>query len=88
MNLDTLSTSNLFDEIAGLAREQGITSQVDWNGVCDEVLDSHEQLGELNDDQDLQLKREQLYAMWPQYELEAGEESVSAIGEDPEAPHL
>jgi hypothetical protein len=86
-NLDTLNTGDLFAEISDLAREQGVTSQEDWSELCDEVIDSHFDIGELNDDQDLEGKREGLRMMWAEYQRESGPESMNALSEDPEAPH-
>lgn len=86
-NLDTLTTAELFSEISGLAREQGISTQEDWDNLCDEVVDSHFDMAELNDDQDIQGKQEALYQMWEEYKRESGPESMNAISEDPESPH-
>ena len=86
MNLDTLSNAELFAEIADLAREQGVTSSADWNELCDEVLESHQDMAELNADQDLEGKRQNLHAMWEEYSEQSGPESANAISEDPEAP--
>ncbi len=86
MNLDTLNSGELLQEIMELARAQGVTSQDMWNGLCDEVIESHEQLGELDDDADNSTLRETLYMGWTEYELLSAEESLDAIGEDPDAP--
>lgn len=87
MNLDTLNRSDLFAEIADLAREEGISNQVEWNELCDEVVESHSDLGELNDDQNLENLREALHAGWTEYVRESGPESQSAVAEDPDFPH-
>jgi hypothetical protein len=87
MNLDTLTTAELYTEIADLARAQGIATQDMWNQLCDETLESHEDLAELNDDQDLEQKRLALHEMYEEYTNESGPESLNAISEDPEAPH-
>ena len=87
MNLDTLSNAELFTEISELAREQGVTSVSEWNELCDEVLESHQDMAELNADQDLEGKRQELHMMWEQYSELSGEESAGAIAEDPEAPN-
>jgi hypothetical protein len=87
MNLDTLNQGELFTEIAELARVEGIANQVEWNELVDEVIESHEDLGELNNDQALGQLREALKLSWAQYERDAGPESSSAIAEDPRDPH-
>ena len=87
MHLDTLSTADLYNEIAELAREQGVDNEDDWKLLCDDVVESHLDLGELNDDQDTEIIKKRLYGMWNEYQLEAGEESLAAASEDPEAPH-
>ena len=86
-NLDTLSDGELYNEIAELARAQGVSTQADWANLVEEVIESHFDLAELNDDQDLEGKRKTLTDMWNTYQSTAGEETPSQIGEDPEAPH-
>jgi hypothetical protein len=85
-NLDTLSHAELFSEISDLAREEGISDQIEWNELCDEVIESHLNLGELNDDQDLEQIRQSLHLGWSDYQQESGPESSGAISEDPEYP--
>lgn len=86
MNLDTLNRGELLQEITELAREQGVTSQETWNELCDEVLESHVGLGEMDDDQENETLKQTLYMGWKEYEFLSGEESLDAINEDPEAP--
>jgi len=86
-NLDTLNRAELFDEVAELARAQGISDQAEWNELVDEVLDSHFNIGELNDDQDIEGMREVLHLAWNEYQRESGPESSAAIAEDPREPH-
>ena len=87
MNLDTLNLGELFSEISDLAREEGISTQAEWNELVTEVLESHFNIGEVNDDQDLEGHRQALQLMWTEYQRESGPESMNAIGEDPDAPH-
>ena len=87
MNLETLSNAELFTEISELAREQGVTSQDMWDELCDEVLESHQDIAEHNADQDTEGKRGVLHAMWAEYSENSGPESAGAIAEDPEAPN-
>ena len=88
MNLDTLNRAELFEEIAELAREQGITDQAEWNELCDELVDSHADIGELSDDQDLDAVKEALHMSWNEYQRESGPESMNAIAEDPNFPSV
>ena len=84
--LDTLNLNDLYQESVELAREQGVADQTTWNELCDEVLESHADMGEMSDDQNVETFRTQLHAMWSQYNTEAGEETLAAASEDPEAP--
>jgi len=88
MNLDTLNRAELYEEIAGLARDEGITDQAEWNELCDEVVDSHSEIGELSDDQNLEGLKEALHMAWAEYQRESGPESANAIAEDPTSPHV
>jgi len=75
MKLDTLSHGELFDEISDLAKEQGVSTQEAWNELVDEVIDSHQAIGELDKDMDLMNLRTILSGMWNEYKLEAAAEA-------------
>jgi hypothetical protein len=83
-----LNRAELYEEIAGLARDEGITDQAEWNELCDEVVDSHSEIGELSDDQNLEGLKEALHMAWAEYQRESGPESANAIAEDPTSPHV
>ncbi len=87
MHLDTLNTSELFTEIAELARTEGVTGQNSWNELVNQVLEGHEDIGEMNDDQDLEGLRKDLYMKYTEYARESVPESDAAISEDPNNPH-
>ena len=87
MQLDTLDRNDLFQEISDIARENGIASKEQWNELCDEVIESHIALGELDADQDHIGVRSILKDMWEEHVRESGPESAHAIGEDPRMPH-
>ena len=86
-NLDTLNRQELMDEISEIARTKGLSNKGDWDLLVDEVIESHLDIAELNDDQDLEGMKQILKDAWEEYVREAGPESANAIGEDPEKPH-
>ncbi|HWQ99657.1 MAG TPA: hypothetical protein VN397_02295 [Candidatus Methylomirabilis sp.] len=86
-NLDTLNRGELYNEIAELARDGGVTSQDDWNELCDETIESHLDIGEMDPDQDVEGLRQALHMAWDEYRIESAPESDAAVGEDPGAPH-
>lgn len=86
-NLDTLNRGELYNEIAELARANGVNGREGWSELVDEVLDSHLDLAELDPDNDLQGLKDVLVGMYEEYERTAGPMSDRAIDEDPEAPH-
>lgn len=67
MSLTTLTIEELFAEICDLARDQGIADAEAWDGLVDEVMDSHRDLGELDDEQDTEGMKEILKMKWDQY---------------------
>jgi len=75
------------DEISEIARAKGLSNKGDWDLLVDEVIESHLDIAELNDDQDLEGMKQTLKDAWSEYVREAGPESANAIGEDPEQPH-
>ncbi|MBU0540165.1 hypothetical protein KKF59_01770 [Patescibacteria group bacterium] len=86
MNLDILSQADLFNEISDLARSQGVATQEAWEELADETVESHLLLGELDPDQNLVGLKTTLHGLWQEYSRGAGEESMEAIDEDPQAP--
>ena len=87
-NLDTLNRGELLQEISDLAREQGVTNQEDWNQLVEETVESHFDIGELNDDQDLQGTMQVLKDAWSEYVAESAPETPAQIDQDPEQAHL
>ena len=85
--LDTLNINDLYKEIADLAREQGVESDEMWNELVEQVVQSHLELGELDEDQEINAFREKLEGMWEEYKRNSGPESMHAIDEDPRKPH-
>lgn len=86
MNLEPLAQGQLFDELCDLARRQGVQNKDLWNQLVDETIESHQNIGEFDPDQDIEGLREAMYSRWETYTDTAGEESEKAINEDPKAP--
>lgn len=84
-NLDTLDRNDLLKELFDLAREQGVADKMVWDDLADEVIDSHVSLAELDPDQDLLGLQTLLKNSWDEYRRTSGEETPTAIDEDPEA---
>ncbi|HLD34226.1 MAG: hypothetical protein UY44_C0009G0005 [Candidatus Kaiserbacteria bacterium GW2011_GWA2_49_19] len=86
MALTTLTAGELYDEIADLARDQGVSDKERWLELVEEVMDSHLSLGEMDLDDDTEGMKEILSGRWVSYKKELaeeqGEESAAAILED------
>jgi hypothetical protein len=87
MEIESLTPEDLYNEIADLARTQGVSTRGDWNDLVDEVVESHLTLGELDPDQEIEGCKDGLYLRWETYKHLAGEETPDAVSEDPDFPH-
>lgn len=85
--LDTLNDNDLFNEVCEVARAQGINDFSGWKDIVEEVVEGHLDWAELDPDQNLNAKKEELSNRWEEYKRISGEESASAITEDPRSPH-
>lgn len=64
------NSETLFLEIVSRGREQGITTQPQYDDLVEEVIEEHRSLGEIHDDEDTEDMEEQLRDMWTRYEEE------------------
>jgi len=87
MNIEPLTSEDIYNEIADLARDQGIANQEDWDNLVNETVESHLTLGELNPDQGIEGMKDDLSLRWKTYKHLAGQETPDAISEDPDFPH-
>lgn len=62
-NMDTF-----FDEICTRGREQGITTQTQFDDLVEEVIEEHRSIGEIHDDEETEDMEEQLRGKWAQYQ--------------------
>lgn len=84
MALTTLTADELYDEIADLARDQGVSDKERWDELAEEVLESHLSLGEIDLDEDTEGIKEIISGRWVSYKKELAEEQ----GEEAEAELL
>jgi hypothetical protein len=67
MELTSLTTEEILQEIHDLAQYQGIATRAAWDELVDEVIDAHLDLAEFNKDEDLEELKETLKAGWSEY---------------------
>ncbi len=84
MALTTLTIDELYQEVADLARDQGVADKETWHDLVEEVVEGHADLGELDDEQDTEGMKEVLRNKWEEYKEEAGEESEEGVEDEDE----
>jgi len=84
MPLTSLTAAELFEEIADLAREQGVADQETWDGMVEEIIEDHLALGEIDLDEDVEGIRKTLRLKWATYKDEESVEAVGGIKEEGE----
>lgn len=88
MALTTLTRKDLYEEIADLARDQGVADQATWDELVDEVVEGHLSLGELDLDQDIEGMKESLSMGWDEYKVENEVEDSGVVEDEVEtAPY-
>ena len=75
----TLAVDDIYNEMADLARDQGIATQETWNDLVSEVVDGHSDLGEIDAEEDTEGMKRELRAMWGEYKAESGVEAVEIL---------
>ncbi len=63
-NSNNISQQTLFDEVLRRAHEEGITSQVEYDALIDELLQEKESRGEMGPDEDSEQLRADLVMHW------------------------
>jgi len=82
-----LTVDDIYNEVADLARDQGVSTQEIWNDLVDEVIDGHSDLGEIDDEEDTDGMKRDVRAMWGEYKLENGtDDSIVEDVEDFDRP--
>ncbi len=75
MPLTTLTIDELYNEIADLARDQGIKSKTGWSELAETTIEAHMEMGEIDLDEDADGMKEDLKGRWTEFKLTAnGEE--------------
>lgn len=61
------TVEDLYVETAGMAREQGITTQEGWNDIVEAVIEDHREFEEVHDDDETEFIKAELRGRWPDY---------------------
>jgi len=85
--LDTLNLHDLYNEVADLARKNGVAERRGWDSLVEKVLLGHLNLAEFDEDQEIEAFKTKLQDQWDEYKRRGQVESMHAIDEDPRAPH-
>lgn len=69
-NMENLALSNqdLFNEIVERGRHEGALEQEAFHQLVETVLEEHQDVGELDKDQDIELMEDELKARWAEYQ--------------------
>jgi hypothetical protein len=62
----------VFDEVVERGREQGVTTQEEYNDLVEEVIEGHREWAEIHDDSPTEDLEEQLRGRWPDYKEALG----------------
>lgn len=82
MDLTALTMEDLYSEVADLARDQSIADHDTWNALVDEVVDGHVDLGELDEDDDVEAMKETLRHRFVSFREEIAEETGTLLDEN------
>lgn len=66
-----LTMEDIYTEVCELAREQGVSDQETWKELIDELIQSHQDLAEIDMDEDTEGMKEELRTRWEEYKQEA-----------------
>jgi len=65
-----MSNQEIFDEIIERGIQSGVTDQEAYNQLVETVLEEHQDVGELDKDQNIELKEDVLKARWNEFKSE------------------
>ncbi|MFH1712497.1 MAG: hypothetical protein ABH846_04670 [Patescibacteria group bacterium] len=65
-----MSNQEIFDEIVERGIAEGVGDQEAFHQLVETVLEQHQDVGELDKDQNVELKEDVLKARWPEYQTE------------------
>lgn len=67
MELFSLTDNDLKEELFRRAKDEGVATQEEFASMVDAVIEDHRRVEELSDDQDLELKEDELEQLWSEY---------------------
>ena len=62
----------IFDELVGQGREQGVTDQEAYSMLIENVIEEHRELGEIHDDSETETMEEMLRGRWEEFQERLG----------------
>lgn len=71
----TFNETEVFERLVEQGMVDGVNNQDAYNEMVDEFLEDMLRIGELNDDQNIDLHKENLRARWGEYEARISEDS-------------
>lgn len=72
-NPNKTSQQSLLDEVVRRGQEEGITSQMEYDALIDELLQEKEAQGAMGPDEDSEQLRADLIMRWPEVQQSLGE---------------
>lgn len=77
MPKNIVSFEDLYQEIAEIARENSVSSAVEWEEIVSDVIDGYLDMGEMDLDQDTEGYKVSLSLLWGRFKKESAEEELS-----------
>lgn len=71
-NANNISQQTLFDEVMRRSREEGITTQVEYDALIDELLQEKDSQGAMGPDEDTEQLRSDLSVRWNEVQRSFG----------------
>src|SRR3990167_4855461 len=82
MPLTTLTIDDLYNEVADLARDQGIKNKAGWTDLAETIIEDHMEMGEIDLDEDSEGMKEELRGRWLKFKATPSNDEEEEGGEE------